>query len=101
MGNDTVLTLIIKAGPVVKFVLLVLLFFSIISWGIIIYKFRMLSKVEKESEEFQAAFFKSKNWGALYTSTKKLSISPLANLFRAAYSMEDAAREDIMNSLKG
>jgi biopolymer transport protein TolQ len=100
MSGDTVFTLILKAGPVVKFVLSILLFFSIISWAIIIYKFRSFSKVEKESEDFQQAYFKSKNWGNLYNSTKKLAMSPLANLFRAAYSMEDARREEIMSTLK-
>lgn len=100
MSGDTVLTLILKAGPVVKFVLSILLFFSIISWAIIIYKFRSFSKVEKESEDFQTAYFKSKNWGNLYNSTKEFIMSPLASLFRAAYSMEDARREEIMSTLK-
>jgi len=60
MGSDTVLTLILKAGLVVKFVLLVLLFFSIISWAIVFYKQRLLSKVEKESSQFHNAFLKGK-----------------------------------------
>ena len=56
MGGDTVLTLILKAGPVVKFVLLILLFFSVVSWAIIVFKFRLLSKVEKESSEFHKTY---------------------------------------------
>ncbi len=100
MSGDTVLTLILKAGPVVKLVLLILLFFSIISWAIIFYKFRLLSKIKKESEEFQKAFLKSKHWDALYQSTKRLTLSPLPNLFRAAYSIEDANRDELRNTLK-
>ncbi len=100
MGGDTVLTLILKAGPVVKFVLFILLFFSVVSWAIIIYKLRLLSKVEKESDEFQHAFIKGKQWDAIYQSTKKLTLSPLANLFRAAYSIEDATVEEIRSTLK-
>ncbi len=100
MGGDTVLTLIFKAGPVVKFVLLVLLFFSIVSWAIIIYKARMLSKVEKQSDAFQRAFLKGKQWDGIYQSTKKLTLSPLANLFRAAYSIEDATTKEIRSTLK-
>jgi len=100
MGGDTVLTLIFKAGLVVKLVLLILLFFSIYSWAIIFFKLKLLSKVEKESEEFHRAFVKSKSWGELYQSTKKHSLSPLANLFRAAYSMEDAGRNEIRSALK-
>ena len=100
MGGDTVITLILKAGPVVKLVLFVLLFFSVVSWAIIIYKFRLLSKVEKESDDFQRAFIKGKQWDTVYQSTKKLTISPLANLFRAAYSMEDASDKEVRSTLK-
>jgi biopolymer transport protein TolQ len=100
MGGDTVLTLILKAGPVVKFVLLLLLFFSVVSWAIIFYKFRLLSKVEKESEEFMRAFTKNRQWDSVYQATKKLTFSPLTSLFRAAYSIEDAGREEIRNTLK-
>ena len=100
MGGDTVLTLIFKSGPVVKFVLLVLLFFSVVSWAIIIYKLRLLSKTEKESDEFQRAFIKGKQWDAIYQSTKRLTLSPLANLFRAAYAIEDATHEEVKRTLK-
>jgi len=100
MGGDTILTLIWKAGPVVKFILLILLFFSVLSWAIIFYKYRFLSKVEKESADFHAAFQSSKHWDTLYQSTKRFSLSPLVNLFRAAYSIEDAGREEIRSALK-
>lgn len=103
MGGDTVLNLILGAGPVVKLVLLILLFFSVFSWAIIFYKFRFLSKVEKESEEFQRIFASSKNWDTLYASTKRLTLSPMANLFRSVYSMasaEEVDREEVKRTLK-
>jgi len=100
MSGDTVLTLILKAGLVVKFVLLVLLFFSVVSWAIVFYKFRQLSRVEKESEEFHQAFIKAKNWESLYQSTKRLTITPMANLFRAAYAIEDTSIEEVRRTLK-
>lgn len=100
MNGDTVLTLILKAGLIVKFVLLILLSFSVFSWAIMFYKFRLLSKVERESREFYQAFLKSKQWDSLYQSTRKLTISPLANLFRAAYSIEDASLNEIGSTLK-
>jgi biopolymer transport protein TolQ len=99
MNGDTVLTLIFKAGLIVKFVLILLLFFSVFSWAIIFYKFRLLSKVEGESREFYQAFLKSKQWDTLYQSTKKLVISPLPNLFRAAYSIEDEGFDEIRSTL--
>ena len=99
MNGDTVLTLIFKAGLIVKLVLILLLLFSVFSWAIIFYKFRLLSKVEAESREFYQAFLKSKQWDTLYQSTKKLVISPLPNLFRAAYSIEDEGFDEIRSTL--
>jgi len=99
MNGDTVLTLIFKAGLIVKFVLILLLLFSVFSWAIIFYKFRLLSKVEEESREFYQAFLKSKQWDTLYQSTKMLVISPLPTLFRAAYSIEDESFDEIRSTL--
>ncbi len=90
MGGDTVFSLVLQAGLVVKVVLLILLFFSIFSWAIIFYKFIFLRRVERESEEFQRAFRKSKDWTALYQSTKRFAFSPLVNLFRAVYAEREA-----------
>jgi len=103
MGGSTVLKLIFEAGPVVKIVLLILLFFSVFSWAIIIYKFRFLSKIEKETEEFHRAFRKSKDWDNLYQSTKALTLSPSVNLFKSVYTAEAAEeinREEVKRTLK-
>ncbi|GBE06866.1 MAG TPA: protein TolQ [Nitrospirae bacterium] len=103
MSGDTVLNLIFQAGLVVKLVLLILLFFSVFSWAIIIYKFRFLSRVERESEEFHRAFRKGTDWDTLYQSTKRLAISPVVNVFRAAYSVDlqaEGNREEIKRTLK-
>jgi len=100
MNGDTVLTLILQAGPVVKFVLLLLLFFSIVSWAIIIYKHRFLSRVEKESRAFQREFMSMRAWSAVYQSANKYPMSPLAGLFRAIYPLEDASREEIVSTLR-
>jgi biopolymer transport protein TolQ len=90
MKVETILSLIFQAGPVVKFVLLILLFFSVYSWAIILYKHRLLKKTEKQSNEFQRSFVQSTNWDKLFQSSKKLSLSPLANLFRAVYSLSSS-----------
>ena len=76
MSGDTVLSLIFKAGLVVKFVLLLLLFFSIVSWAIIIYKQKLFSKIAKETDLFNVAYNRSKDWESLYHSTKNLALSP-------------------------
>ncbi|MBI4686279.1 MAG: protein TolQ [Nitrospirae bacterium] len=100
MNGDTALDLILKAGIVVKFVLLILFFFSIVSWAIIFYKFRLLSKIERESEEFHRAFRKGKDRDIVYQSAKRMSVSPFASLFRAAYQEGEASGEEIRRTLK-
>ncbi len=100
MQGDTIFTLILRAGPVVKFVLFVLLLFSVFSWAIIIYKYRWLSRGEKESEEFQRDFHHSRDLDTLYHSTRSLRLSPLANLFRSVYPSEEADIDDIKRTLK-
>lgn len=103
MGGDTVLSLIFQAGLVVKLVLLILLFFSVFSWAIIFYKFKFLSRVENESEDFLRAFRKSKDWDMLFHSTKRLSLSPVVNLFKSVYSAESAQeinRDEVKRTLK-
>ena len=41
--------LVLQAGPVVKLVLLILLYFSLVSWGIIFYKFKTIQQAIRES----------------------------------------------------
>ena len=44
--------LISSAGPVAKTVVFVLLFFSVVSWTIFLYKWRQLSSVESDGDKF-------------------------------------------------
>lgn len=94
------MTLIFKAGPVVKFVLLLLLFFSIVSWAIIIYKQKMLSKIAKETDLFNAAYTRSRDWDSVYHSTKGLALSPIAALFRTAYTLKGAHGDEVRRALR-
>jgi biopolymer transport protein TolQ len=86
--KDSAIQLILQAGYVVKGVLLILLFFSIVSWAIIFFKQRYFSKADKESQEFLRAYRSNRDSKGLYQATKNLMISPIANLFRAVYSDE-------------
>lgn len=83
-GNDTV-QMVLHAGPVVKFVLGVLLLFSILCWGIIFSKFRLLSRARRESEEFLDLYWSSQDLRKTYVDAKDLSYSPVANLYVAGY----------------
>jgi biopolymer transport protein TolQ len=86
--KDSAIQLILQAGYVVKGVLFILLFFSVVSWAIIFFKQRYFSKANKESEQFLRAYRSAKDTKGLYQSTRNLTISPIANVFRAVYTDE-------------
>lgn len=78
-------SLIMSAGPVVKFVLIVLVIMSIVSWSIIFSKWILLKSATKKSERFLNLYRASGNFGNLYSSTRHIG-GPTAELFRAGYS---------------
>ncbi|GAB4483971.1 MAG: protein TolQ [Thermodesulfovibrionales bacterium] len=91
--NHSALQLILQAGYVVKGVLLLLLFFSVVSWAIIFFKQRYFLKANKESEQFHRAFQAGrKDMKSLFQSTRALTLSPIANVFKAVYA--DGAPRD-------
>jgi biopolymer transport protein TolQ len=86
--KDSALQLILQAGYIVKGVLVILLFFSIISWAIILFKQRYFSKANKESEQFLRTHRSGRDPKGLYQATRNLTISPIANIFKAVYTDE-------------
>jgi len=80
MNQHSILQLILNADLVVKAVMVLLLFFSVYSWAIILFKFAYLRRVEKEDETFSRNFRRRKDAGGL---ARNLRHSTLANLFRA------------------
>ncbi len=77
--------LVLQAGPVVKLVLLILVYFSLVSWAIIFYKFSVVQKAIKESERFLDFFWSKKRFDTIGQGVKDFSNSPLATLFREGY----------------
>ena len=83
-GTDIV-QMVYNAGPMVKFVLLLLLFFSVTSWTIVFMKLRLLKRFNEENERFLELFSSSREIGRVYLETKTFRFSPLAKIFRAGY----------------
>jgi len=83
--KESALQLVLQAGFVIKSVLIILLFFSIASWAIIFFKHRYFSRAHKENHEFIRAYNTNKDPKSLYLVTRSLTLSPIANVFRAAY----------------
>jgi biopolymer transport protein TolQ len=85
IGQLDIVNMISNAGPVVKFVMLLLLFFSIMSWAIILIKYRYIRRAYKESSEFTDFFWKSRDLSNAFAKAKQLHGSPLARIFRIGY----------------
>ena len=69
------------AGPMVTFVMLLLLGFSLVSWTIIIMKHLSYRKARAETAFFIDTFWKSKNLADAYKVAKELASSPEASIF--------------------
>jgi len=80
-----VLELIWNAGPVVKLVLLILVYFSVVSWTIILYKIRVIQRAMRDSDAFLEAFWSKKRLDAVAQDLKQYPDSPLTSLFREGY----------------
>ncbi|MBF0376854.1 MAG: MotA/TolQ/ExbB proton channel family protein [Desulfamplus sp.] len=77
--------MMISAGPVVKAVMLLLLFFSITSWAIIFIKYRYIRKAYKDSVDFTDIFWQCRNLADAFTKAKVLKTSPVARVFITGY----------------
>jgi biopolymer transport protein TolQ len=88
MGSNfhgSLLGMILDAGLMVKFVLLILLVLSIISWTIIFIKFRYYRKIRIENEAFDSDYKRSNKLSELLPAAKKYSCSTTAEVFRVGY----------------
>jgi biopolymer transport protein TolQ len=85
VNDHTLLSIVMGAGWVVKGVMLLLLLFSVICWGIILTKAIALSKVRKDTQLFFDAFRESRKFSLLYAEAKQFTFSPLAQVFKAGY----------------
>jgi biopolymer transport protein TolQ len=79
------LDLVLNAGPVVKLVLLILVYFSVVSWAIIFYKFRVIHRATRDSDRFLEFFWAKKRFDAISHGLRDYSHSPLTVLFREGY----------------
>ena len=77
--------LIFSASPIVKAVMGLLLLFSVISWGIILYKWWTFRGIEKHSSTFLDVFRKSAKFSEVQAVCPSLAASPLVGMFQAGY----------------
>ncbi len=83
--HGSILGMVLDAGLMVKFVLLILLVFSVVSWAIIFVKYKYYRKIKKENDEFRADYLKSNNLSEVNTAAQKYKMSTNAEVFRVGY----------------
>ena len=80
-----VLDLVRGSGPLVQLVLYMLVLFSVVSWGIILYKYGQVRRAKGESEKFLEIFWDSRNLSSIHDASRELKASPVAHVFRSGY----------------
>ena len=83
--QDTVLDMVVGAGPVVRAVLAILVAFSVGCWGIALAKSVEMRRARRQSERFTEIFWDAKNLAAIQTASVDLKESPVAQVFRGGY----------------
>jgi biopolymer transport protein TolQ len=83
--HGSLFSMIVNAGVMVQFVLLLLLFFSVVSWAIIFMKYRSMKKVKKENDLFLDVYMKSNKLSDIFPESKKYKHSSIAEVFQAGY----------------
>ena len=83
--HGSLLNMILDAGLMVKFVLLLLLFFSVVSWAIIFMKYRSVKKVKRENDMFLDVYMKTNKISDIFPEAKKYKHSCIAEVFQAGY----------------
>jgi biopolymer transport protein TolQ len=85
MAGGGVIDLVLRSGPVAKFVLLILASFSIVSWGIILHKLWHFYRIQKQTARFLEVFRRSTKFSEVHAVCQSFVISPLAGIFQAGY----------------
>lgn len=97
-GNHNLIYLVLHANTVVQLTLLLLVFFSVVSWAIIGSKYRQLKKGREGSNKFYQSFWQAKNLEQ-FVSKGGFRKSPAFNVFRAGVDMlrDNQAPENAMS----
>jgi len=83
--HGSLLSMVLDSGPMVQFVLLLLLCFSVVSWAIILIKYRTIKKTKTENNMFLETYMKSTKLSEVFPESKKFKYSTVAEVFRAGY----------------
>jgi biopolymer transport protein TolQ len=83
--NTDIIHLVSEASLAVQAVMVILLIFSAISWGIIFYKLWQFNRSERQTSTFLDVFRKSSKFSEVQSVCRTLAQSPLVGLFQSGY----------------
>src|SRR5271169_1882931 len=83
VGGEIV-DLVLQTGPVAKSVLLLLIAFSVLSWAVILAKWRLIRRARTQSGRFVRAFRKAQRIQDIASVADQFRPSPLVGVFEAA-----------------
>ncbi len=89
----SLIDLLLKSSPIAKFVLLLLLLFSLVSWAIIFSKWRTLKASQKDTDEFLSHYSRNAKLSDLFVEAEFRKQSPIARVYLAGY-------EEVMNQIE-
>ena len=95
-------SLFLRADFIVKSVIIILVASSVYSWAIIFDKFMMFRRINKDTQEFEDRFWKSKSAEAFYNSLPNTLDNPMAQLFKDSMQavMKSRSRTNINQKLQ-
>lgn len=83
--NLSAWSLIAESSLLVKFILLLLLFASVLTWAIIFTKIKMLKSSQLENKGFLDLFWNSKTLDEVQADIDRFPHSPVAKVFKSGY----------------
>src|SRR5215470_3092646 len=83
IGGEIV-DLVLETGPVAKFVILLLIAFSVFSWGVILSKWSRLSRARYQSGAFIRMFRGAQRMQDVASVAERFRPSPLVGVFNGA-----------------
>ncbi len=77
--------LILESSAVNKVVLVILLLFSVVSWGVMLYKIWTFRRAARQSTSFLDVFRRSNKFSEVQAVCRSLAESPLVGMFQSGY----------------
>lgn len=96
ISGINLIDILLKIGPVGYVILVILLGFSLLSWAIILYKYRILRHAQRESEKFLELYYENSDLSEVYAACVAFRTASVVRLFKAGYLELQRIRKDMM-----